>query len=212
MHNKIIIGALLAASCSAASALSVTTVQTSPGLFTTKSNVCTVDFNTPASVSSCVNATYSAPNGIASHIVSGSLGGQYAQPANDNTPYLTLGPSAGSPVTIALTVGANYFGFYAGSIDTYNSIMFSGANGSMTLTGSQIAAFLGPTPANGSENAYFNIFTDSLFTSISLMSSQNAFETDNHSFGVASVPEPGSVALLGLGGIALFLGKRRRSK
>ena len=212
MHQKLIIGALLAVSCTAASALSITAVTSSPGLFTNKANVCTVNFNTAASLTSCVNATYSASNGILSHIVSGDLAGQYAQPANDPTPYLTVGGAAGGPVQIAMTVGANYFGFYAGSIDSYNSISFSGSNGSLTLSGTQILAFLGNSPANGSTNVYFNIFTDTLFSTITLSSTQAAFETDNHSFGVASVPEPGSVALLGLGGLALFMGKRRRAK
>jgi hypothetical protein len=212
-----LLAATIALVCGSANAITVTTVQTNPGLFTTRAGVCTVDFNTAGSVSSCPGSTYAASGGIASHIVTGNLAGQYAQPAGDATPYLTLGPSAGSPVTISLAVGANYFGFYAGSIDSYNSIMFSAVGGgTVTLTGDQINAFLVPgVGANGSQNAYFNIFTDSLFNMVTLSSSSNAFETDNHSFGIArpiGVPEPASVTLLGLGALALVAGQRRRSR
>lgn len=218
MHTKFkLLGALLALACGSASAITVSSVTTSTGLFTNRTGVCTVTFDTTASLTSCAGSTYTAAGGIASHVVSGSVGGQYVQPFNDSTPYLTLGPSAGSPVLITLSAGANYFGFYAGSIDSYNSITFRTAGGdSMTLSGDQINAFLTTSsPANGQQNAYFNIFTDALFTSITLGSTQNAFETDNHAFGVASpnaVPEPGSVALLGLGAVALVLGRRRRAR
>lgn len=203
-------GIVLALACGAANAIAVSSVQTSPGLFTTKSSVCTVDFSSTASLTGCANATYSS--GTAAHLVNGSVGGQYVQPANDPTQYLTISPNLG-PVTITLSVGANYFGFYAGSIDSYNSIMFTGVDSStVTLSGNQINAFLtGSTVANGSQNGYFNIFTSSLFRSITLDSSSYAFETDNHSFGIASpVPEPGSVALVGLGALALIVGRRRR--
>ncbi len=204
-----LLAALLALSAGAAQAsLTVTAVQTSTGLFTSKPNVCTIDFNTAASLTSCGSSSYSA--GTSAHIVSGSVAFVYAQPANDNTPYLTVDPSLG-PVTISIPTGADYFGFYAGSIDSYNSVMFAGPTGSVTLSGSAINAFLTSNPANGSENAYFNIFTNDLFTSITLSSSGYAFETDNHSFGIASVPEPGSVALLGLGALALVARKRRRA-
>ncbi len=211
MKNKLhyLGAALLALSCGAANALAVSTVQTSPGLFTSKTGVCTVNFNTTASLTGCAGATYSA--NTASHIVTGSLGGQYAQPANDATPYLTVGGNLGDPIVITLAVGANYFGFYAGSIDSYNSITFSGASGSVTLQGS--SPFLAGTNANGSQANYFNVFTDSLFTSITLSSTQAAFETDNHSFGIASpVPEPESIALMGIGLFALVAAKRRRAK
>jgi hypothetical protein len=210
-----LIGAMLALACGSANAIAVSTVQTNSALFTTQPNVCTVTFDTAASVSSCAGVSYAAPGGILSHIVTGSSGGYYAQPTNDATPYLTLGPSAGSPVVISLAVGADYFGFYAGSIDTYNSITFGGIDGSsMTLTGSQINAYVSPNVANGTEAAYFNVFTDSLFNTITLGSSQNAFETDNHSFGLAAptgVPEPTTVALFGLGALAMVVRKRRKS-
>jgi hypothetical protein len=211
-----VLAAALAFSCGAANAITVSTVQTSNGLFTTKPDVCTVTFDTLASVGACAGVTYTAAGGINPHIVSGSAGGLFAQPAGDATPYLTLGPSAGSPVVITMTSGANYFGFYAGSIDSYNSVMFTTSGGqSVTLSGDQINAFIAGGVANGSANGYFNIFTDVLFTTITLGSSQNAFETDNHAFGIAAplgVPEPTSVSLLGLGALALVARQRRRSR
>ena len=210
---RLVCAALVALGSSAANAIAISTVTTGSGTFTSQPNVCTVDFNTPASLSSCVGAIYTGNGGILSHVVTGDLANQYAQPANDPTPYLTVGGAIGDPVVITLSVGANYFGFYAGSIDTYNSITFTAQGGSaVTLTGSQIGAFLGG-PVNQTQAGYFNVFTDSLFTSISLMSSQAAFETDNHAFGIAfpsSVPEPASAALLGLGAVAFAATRRRR--
>jgi hypothetical protein len=207
------VGLCLALGCGAANAIAVIAIQKDPGLFTSKPGVCTVDFNSLASLTGCSGATYSTGNeGIAAHIVTGSIADLYAQPAGDSTPFLTVGPFPGMQVTISLVDGANYFGFYAGSIDDYNSIILTPAAGTPTvLTGSEIAAAVNGS-ANGSQNGYFNIFTDSLFNSITIESSANAFETDNHSFGIASVPEPPSIALIGLGSLALLLfGRRHRN-
>ena len=209
MNNKLhfVGAALLALSCGAASAvpLAVTTVRTNPGLFTT-TGLCTVTFDV---ANPCAGTMYSS--NVSSHIVTGSSGGQYAQPAGDATAYLTVGGRLSDPVVITLAVGANYFGFYAGSIDSYNSITFSGSNGTVTLNGND-PLFAGNN-ANGSQAGYFNVFTNNLFTTITLNSTQAAFETDNHAFGIASpVPEPESIALIGIGLLGLVAAQRRRTK
>lgn len=120
---------------------------------------------------------------------------------------------------MTLTEQANYFGFYAGSLDTYNEVSFY-LGGSLvdSFTGTQINAVAFPgTGATGNQNlaAYINYYTTDAvqFDRVVFSSSQNAFETDNHSFAMATppgqVPLPGTVALLGAGMLGLGALRRR---
>ncbi len=203
------VGAAFALSCGVANAgvIQVGGVGSlANGQTSAKSGVCTVDFNGRNTVNTC-GVTY-----IGANIVSGSNPGVYAAPQGDTSAYLTVGPN--NPVTINLATSANYFGFYGGSLDSYNSVVFV-LNGVVvdSFNGTTINAVAFPnTGANGENAAYINYFASSFYNQIQYTSSSFAFETDNHAFGTAfPVPEPTSVALLGLGAVALFAGRRRKS-
>ncbi len=148
-------------------------------------------------------------------IVQGSVSGQYAQPAGTTSEYLSV-PNPSSNGTASLTLGttANYFGLYWGSIDAYNTLSFL-LDGIVvdSFTGTEIATYI-PGTANGNQtagtsNRYINFFFGSeLIDEVRLTSTQYAFETDNHAF--ATVPEPGALALFGLGLTGLMLGRKRK--
>lgn len=184
---------------------------------------CTVNFNNGTAGNNC-NATYSGT--VSGNFVSGSLSGQYAAPVGDTSTYLSVGPSSGSKaVTITLATQVNYFGFYSGSLDLYNKVEFFLNNTLVdSFTGGDINAMAFPTsPTNGNQSQaeYVNYFTtvgdsQAFFDRVVYSSSSDAFETDNHSFGVAAipaavaVPEPGSLMLMGLAGLGLLFGRRKQ--
>ncbi|HET9444735.1 MAG TPA: PEP-CTERM sorting domain-containing protein [Steroidobacteraceae bacterium] len=148
-------------------------------------------------------------------LVTGSSSGRYASPYGISSAYLTVpyNHSAGA-VTLRTPGSYNYFGLYWGSLDLYNSIHFYSGG---SLVGSYDGGDIAPLLATGGQsswasNRYVNfLFTDGdLFDRIVLVSTNWAFESDNHAFGniAAAVPEPGTLAmfglgLMGLGGMAL---------
>lgn len=138
------------------------------GIQTSVAGATTVDFNS-GSVPTTGPAIYS-PGRVQTGTV---LPFGTALPGNTSA-YLTVGPSAGSPVTIDLAEPSQYFGFYAGSLDTYNLIQFfAGSTKVLERAGNTLSG------------NYVNVFTtdaSEFFTRIVLSSSSNAFETDNHSF------------------------------
>ena len=182
------------------------------GKISSKLGVCTVTFNGGSAANTC-GAVYS--NTLSSNFRTGNLANQYATPAGDTTGFLTVGPADGTPINIALATAANYFGFYAGSLDSYNLVQFF-MDGVMvdSFNGTQINAVAFPSSAtdgNQAQAQYIDYFPAALYNRIIYSSSANAFETDSHAFGLVSlnVPEPSSIALLGLGAAALLVRRRR---
>ena len=194
-------------------------VSSTPGLTTIEAGATTITFDAPIP-GAASPFTYTSPSGIAatytwsgiSPFVTGSVSGQYAAPPSDSTTYLAAGAGAGRPgtVNIAFSQAINYFGFYTGSPDSYNSIDFFGPNES--FSGSDLGLMLN-FPANGDQafGKFLNFNSTIGITQIQFTSTFAAFETDNHAFGNA-VPEPTTYALIGAGLAALGVLRSRRRR
>ncbi|MBN3960796.1 PEP-CTERM sorting domain-containing protein [Nostoc sp. NMS8] len=182
---------------------SAVTLQVNSGPFSSYTDAKTVTFD---------DGTANDPNGfvtysnITSNIVEGSVSGQYASPYGDNTKFLTISPVGSNVagdsgfVNIKFKEAVNYFGFYAGSLDDYNFVdIYKGNQLLKTFSGADV-----PTAtANGSwtsseANMFVNLVADTgeTFDRVVMRSNGVAFETDNHAYRLASVPEPS--AMLGV--------------
>ena len=217
--KQLVLGALLAASFGAANAGTIQIgggAASTAGKMSTKSGVCTFTFD---SASTCSGAQTVTGNFAASNIVTGNVSGVSAAPAGDTSAYLNVGPSRGTPITFTVSgLSANYFGFFGGSLDTYNLVQFY-LNGTLvdSFTGTQINAVAFPgsqTTGNEALAQYIDYFTSPgvFYNSVVISSTSDAFELDNLAIGRSTpLPEPGSVALLGLGAIGLLAARRRKA-
>lgn len=220
--RKMFVAAALAVTVASAQAAITAYITTGP--FSSESGVCTVTFDGAGGTSACSSANVSYAGLGSNSLRTGSVRGVAARPVGSTGSFLTVGPTDGSPVTVTLTTGtpANYFGFLAGSLDAHNSVTFGLVNAgaaSLTYTGTEIATLADfQADGNQSRSTYFNLRLDddAFYNRITLTSTANAFETDNHAFGVtpprtpAPVPAPGGLALLGAGFLAAGMASRRR--
>jgi hypothetical protein len=121
--------------------------------------------------------------------------------------------ASGVTATFSFSSGIEFFGFYL--TDTETSLP-----GTITVNFDDGASqSLGPTKNDDSGGvSYFGFFDPGAnITSVSINTGATAFSArdiwgiDNVRFGAASVPEPGSLALLGIG-LAGFAASRRRKQ
>lgn len=209
LSGAIAVVALLAAT--SASAYTVTAGGTASGIDGVKSShagAITTDFN----------SSFSNPTGyVGGGVVLGNASGDWASPPADTTNYFSVGPSTSAIATISLGFDSNYFGYYGGSPDSYNSIELWHLGSLVgSFSGDALAAVI-PHPANGDQSvgAYINITASSVsedFDTIKMFSSTNAFETDNHA--VTHLPEPESYAMFmaGLGLMGLIARRRKNGQ
>jgi hypothetical protein len=146
-------------------------------------------------------------------IVSGSASGLYATPFTDTTKYLSVPNPSQTTQTAVLGLGttANYFGLFWGSIDTYNIISFFLGNTQVaSYTGSQLPSLTADgNQTDWASNRYINFdFGAAAFDTVKITSYGYAFESDNHAFRKTSVPEPMTLALMGLGLFGLVATRR----
>jgi PEP-CTERM motif len=167
-------------------------------------------------------------------VVQGSVVSQYAAPfisglngdgfgnigeGLDTTPYVSSGSmgATGGAARAVFTFATpqQYFGLLWGSADDYNTLsFFDGAIPVGSITGSDVLALLGEhgehetLGKNGT--MYVNINSTLPFDRVLATSANYAFEVDNIAFNETQVPEPASLALIGMGLLGLGWRSRRR--
>ena len=134
-------------------------------------------------------------DGSLANVVASPYGSTQIVPRN----YLSAEP--GGAVTISFSVAQTQFQLLWGSLDTYNSLLFTRADGTSTsITGSDILAADG-----GASTAFVTLSGLGSFTSVTALSSNPAFEF----VPSVQVPEPASLSLIFIGIGALFWLRRR---
>lgn len=196
MTKLLIAVAALAAAGTANAAVSITSAAFDAPLAAGEQLVATFDAPAAAGYSFTGGATQTGTTGFA------------AAPAGDTTEFMYV--LGGTSATLA-TPFLKSFSVYIGSVDTYNSITFSGAGGYLeTITGSQLVALANgdQTSAGTNRRFYFDFGADRV-NQVTFSSSSNSMEFDN--IGAGAVPEPATWAMLimGFGFVGAALRRRQ---
>ena len=151
-----------------------------------------------------------------------SIGGETATPVGATGGFWSSGVTPDTqdgPGTVSFSTAVKYYGFLWGSPDGYNDVSFSILNTATNISSTvTINGAIAPLPGNGDQafSAYLNFYAgvNEQITGVTFASTQNAFETDNHSFSVTAVPEPETYAMLlaGLGLMGTIVRRRNKSK
>ncbi len=228
MKTSLFLAAALLTSATAAHAYTITATDASGA---TTSPFALVDYGTATTAGFQSNATFTTSTGTVvsfSPDVASPQAGVYAGsiPNTSTSPftgtnlgsslsnYLSAEPS--DNVTLTYASPQSSFSLLWGTVDTYNSLhleMLDGATvvGDITVTGADDQNAIGGSfDANGTSPAFVTISDVGTFTTVVATSTQQAFEFVA-AVGTA-VPEPGTLALFGLGLLGLGFVQHRRSR